>query len=76
MKTFFKIILLLTIISFYQCNQPKKENENSVKIKKKKTKKKVVLEKEIIKPWDSLNSQNTAVFLTEYGKQNPENKMS
>jgi len=72
LKTFFKIILLLTIISFYRCNQPKKENENSVKIEKKKTKKKVVLEKEIIKPWDSLNSQNTAVFLTEYGKQNPE----
>ncbi len=43
-----------------------------MKIEKKKTKKKVVLEKEIIKPWDSLNSQNTAVFLTEYGKQNPE----
>ena len=72
MKTFFKIVFLLTIISFYRCNQPKKENENSVKIEKKKTKKKVVLEKEIIKPWDSLNSQNTAVFLTEYGKQNPE----
>lgn len=72
MKTFFKILFLLTIISFYRCNQPKKENENSVKIEKKKTKKKVVLEKEIIKPWDSLNSQNTAVFLTEYGKQNPE----
>jgi len=72
LKTFFKILFLLTIISFYRCNQPKKENENSVKIEKKKTKKKVVLEKEIIKPWDSLNSQNTAVFLTEYGKQNPE----
>ena len=72
MKTFFKIVFLLTIISFYRCNQPKKENENSVKIEKKKTKKKVVLEKETIRPWDSLNSQNTAVFLTEYGKQNPE----
>ena len=70
MKIFFRILFLLTIISFYQCNQHKKEKENSVKIKK--TKKKVVLEKEIIKPWDSLNSQNTAVFLTEYGKQNPE----
>lgn len=35
-------------------------------------KKKVVLEKEIIRPWDSLSSENTEVFLTEYGNQNPE----
>lgn len=41
---------------------------NSVKIEKKK----VVLEKEIIRPWDSLSSENTEVFLTEYGNQNPE----
>jgi peptidylprolyl isomerase len=39
-----------------------------VKIEKKK----VVLEKEIIRPWDSLSSENTEVFLTEYGNQNPE----
>lgn len=41
---------------------------NSVKIEKKK----VVSEKEIIRPWDSLSSENTEVFLTEYGNQNPE----
>jgi peptidylprolyl isomerase len=39
-----------------------------VKIEKKK----VVSEKEIIRPWDSLSSENTEVFLTEYGNQNPE----
>jgi len=67
-KIFFKIAFLTIIISFYQCNQSKKVKHNSVKIEKKK----VVLEKEIIRPWDSLSSENTEVFLTEYGNQNPE----
>ncbi|PQJ82994.1 peptidylprolyl isomerase [Polaribacter glomeratus] len=67
-----KIIFLTIIIFFYQCNKAKKEKENSVKVEKKKTNKKDALEKEIIKPWDSLNSENTEAFLTEYGKQNPE----
>ena len=72
MKFFFKIILVVIIISFYQCNQIKKEEENSAKIEKKKIKEKVTLEKKTTKAWDSLNSLNTEVFLTEYGKQNPE----
>jgi len=71
-KFFFKIILVVIIISFYQCNQIKKEEENSAKIEKKKIKEKVTLEKKTTKAWDSLNSLNTEVFLTEYGKQNPE----
>lgn len=75
MKVFLQIIFLAIIISLYQCDIAKKESENSIQIETKNTKKKRGLEKEIIKSWDSLNSKNTEVFLTEYGKQNPETKV-
>ena len=75
MKVFLQIIFLAIIISLYQCDIAKKESENSIQIETKNTKKKKGLEKEIIKSWDSLNSKNTEVFLTEYGKQNPETKV-
>ena len=74
MKIFFKTIFLTIIISFFQCNSDQKkketsiENEKKINLKKKK-------EKEITKPWDSLNKDNTEAFLLEYGKQNPETKV-
>lgn len=71
MKIFFKIVFLVFIISFYQCDNNKIGKENSVEIEKKKA----TLEKKIIKPWDSLNSENTEAFLTEYGKHNKETKV-
>jgi len=73
-KIFFKTIFLTIIISFFQCNSDQKkketsiENEKKINLKKKK-------EKEITKPWDSLNKDNTEAFLLEYGKQNPETKV-
>ncbi|SDS12063.1 peptidylprolyl isomerase [Polaribacter sp. KT25b] len=71
MKIFFKIVFLVFIISFYHCDNNKVGKENSVEIEKRKT----ALEKKIIKPWDSLNNENTEAFLTEYGKQNTETKV-
>jgi peptidylprolyl isomerase len=72
LKVLLKILLFLFLIPFFQCTKSKVEKDNSVKTEKKKSTKKVILEKEIIRTWDSLNSNNTEAFLTEYGKQNPE----
>lgn len=71
MKFFYKILFLSIIISFFQCNSEKNKDKNTIELKKKEALKKLK-EKEILKPWDSLNSQNTEAFLLEYGKQNPE----
>lgn len=70
MKFLFRVFFLLVLISFYQCDASKKE-----KIIEKKSSLKKQKEEKIIKPWDSLNSKNTEVFLIEYGKQNPETKV-
>ena len=74
MKVSFKIVILLIIVLFSKCDKEKKEKENIIE-NKKKIKLKKEKEKEILKPWDSLNSQNTEAFLLEYGKQNPETKV-
>ncbi|MCI2227852.1 peptidylprolyl isomerase [Polaribacter sp. MSW13] len=74
MKTFFKILIFLTLISFYQCSKERKVEKNTLKIETKKDLKKKK-EKKIVKPWDSLNKDNTEAFLLEYGKQNPETKV-
>jgi len=64
---FFKIFYFLIFISiFYQCKEEKK-----VEIPKKEIKK----EKEIVKRWDSLNSNNVEAFFTEYEKKNKETKV-
>lgn len=70
MKFLFRVFFLLVLISFYQCDASKKEKNIEKKSSLKKQK-----EEKIIKPWDSLNSKNTEVFLIEYGKQNPETKV-
>lgn len=70
MKFLFRVFFLLVLISFYQCDTSKKEKKIEKKSSLKKQK-----EDKIIKPWDSLNSKNTEVFLIEYGEQNPETKV-
>lgn len=79
MKKFIQILSLSTIIFSFHCTSKPNKKENVVKtntkekLKKKKAAEiKQVLEKKTTEPWDSLNSTNTAVFLTEYAKQNPE----
>ena len=58
-----------------QCDE-KKENTKK-KIINKEPEKVIKEEKEKVveKPWDSINYQNSEAFLTEFGKQNPENKV-
>ncbi len=68
MKNLLKFFLITAIITLYQCKEDKKIKVNSNIIKKK-------VKKEIVKTWDSLNRHNTKVFLTEFGKQNPETKV-
>jgi peptidylprolyl isomerase len=73
-KIFFKIVFLTIITCFFQCNSDKQKKESSIEIEKEINLKKKK-EKEITKPWDSLNRNNTEAFLLEYGKQNPETKV-
>ena len=68
MKFLFRIFFLLAIISFNQCNSPKKESIKKESIKKKK-------EKKIERRWDSLHKDNVEAFFTEYGKKNKETKV-
>ena len=73
--TFYRfIILTLSIALFYNCAEEKK---TPLKIVPKKTIETIVKKeaKKVEKPWDSLNSQNTKAFFTEYGKQNKETKI-
>ncbi|WP_282073356.1 peptidylprolyl isomerase [Polaribacter atrinae] len=65
MKLFLKAFFIIAIIAFYQC----KDENKSVQ---KKSIHKNKAEEKVVKAWDSLNSQNTEAFLTEFGKQNPE----
>lgn len=74
MKSFYKIVFFLIIISFYQCNQEKNKKEKTLEVKQIKDLKKKQ-ENIITKPWDSLNRFNTEAFLLEYGKQNQETKV-
>jgi len=72
MKISVKLLIIVFLFTFYQCKEKKVET-NSIKEKKKSIK--ATLEKEITRPWDSLNKENVEVFFTEYGKQNKENKI-
>ncbi|WP_405566153.1 peptidylprolyl isomerase [Polaribacter sp. Asnod6-C07] len=72
MKFLFRILFLISLISFYQCNSKKESKVKKNKIDKTIKQKE---EEKIIKPWDSLNSSNTEAFLLEYGKQNPETRV-
>lgn len=69
MKFLPQVLFLLILISFCQCDSPKKDK----KIQHKRSN--IKEEKKIIKAWDSLNSKNTQAFLAEFGKQNPETKV-
>ena len=75
MKILLKLILLVLFLSFYQCKEEKKSNIKKKEISSKKKSIKKTLEKEVIKPWDSLNKDNVEAFFTEYGKQNKETKI-
>jgi cyclophilin family peptidyl-prolyl cis-trans isomerase len=75
MNILVKLVLIVFIFSFYQCKEEKftrKKTRETVTVKKKVKK---TLEKEIMKPWDSLNKENVEAFFTEYGKQNKETKV-
>jgi hypothetical protein len=72
MKISVKLLITVFLFTFYQCKEKKVEN-NSIKEKKKSITN--TLDKEIIRPWDSLHKENVEVFFTEYGKQNKENKI-
>jgi cyclophilin family peptidyl-prolyl cis-trans isomerase len=70
-----KLVLIAFIFSFYQCTEEKLKKKKTRKTLTKKRKIKDTLEKEIVKPWDSLNKENVEAFFTEYGKQNKETKV-
>ena len=71
---FFSKALLLSLIILCSCHQKEKQKKKiQPQITEKNIKK--VKEKEVEKSWDSLNSSNVEVFLTKYGKQNPETKV-
>lgn len=78
MKFLYKIFFWVLLILFFNCKSEKNKDPNaSVKRTVEQVEKtiKKSKEKEIKKDWDSLNSQNTEAFLTEFGKQNPETKV-
>ena len=71
---FFSKALLLSLIILCSCHQKEKQKKKiQPQITEKNIKK--FKEKEVEKSWDSLNSSNVEVFLTKYGKQNPEKKV-
>jgi len=75
MKIYRFLLFFLIIITLYNCKEEIKKQPKPVVTIKKDT----IVKKEkpipIIKPWDSLNQQNTKAFFTEYGKQNKETKV-
>ena len=76
MKNFRILFLLAAFINFYQCKEKNKTVKSTTQKKEDfKIKIKATKEKEIVKPWDSLNRHNVEAFLTEFGKQNPETKV-
>jgi peptidylprolyl isomerase len=77
MKLLIKLLVIFFTLSLYQCQdrKPKQNEAKEISIKKKKTSIKKTLEKEVIKPWDSLNKDNVEAFFTEYGKKNKETKI-
>ena len=70
MKTHKFLLLFLIITTLYHCKEEKRLPQKTTVTPPKNIVAKE--EKQIIKAWDSLNRQNTNVFLTEYGKQNKE----
>jgi len=70
------LLLLFTSFYFFNCNEKQKTSKKPI-VKTNTLKDSIVKKKEeiIIKPWDSLDRQNTKAFFTEYGKQNKETKV-
>ena len=67
MKLLKFLILIFACTLFFNCKSEIK------KVPFKKSSKKTIEQKEVIKKeWDSINPNNVEVFLTEYGKQNKE----
>jgi cyclophilin family peptidyl-prolyl cis-trans isomerase len=75
MNILVKLVLILFIFSLYQCKEEKSAEKKTRKTTTIKKKVKETLEKEIMKPWDSLNKENVEAFFTEYGNQNKETKI-
>jgi cyclophilin family peptidyl-prolyl cis-trans isomerase len=75
MSILVKSIFILFIFSLYQCKDEKSAIKKIKEISTDKEKIKDTLEKEIVRPWDSLNKENVEAFFTEYGKQNKETKV-
>ena len=78
MRTYNIYLLFVLLSVFHQCKDAKKKSPVKTTLSKKKkitAKKKSEGEKKIEKAWDSLNSKNTNVFFTEFGKQNSATKI-
>jgi cyclophilin family peptidyl-prolyl cis-trans isomerase len=77
MKISVKLLIIFFTLCFYQCKEkePKQKETKVILIKETKPSIKKTLEKDIVKPWDSLNKENVEAFFTEYGKENKETKI-
>jgi len=75
MNILVRFVLIVFIFCCYQCKQEESEKKKTRETLTKEKKIKETLEKEIMKPWDSLNKENVEAFFTEYGKQNKETKI-
>ncbi len=80
MKLHKAFVILSILLVIYNCKEESKKEEK-VSSKEVIQKKIDTVTTKIIKgepkeiPWDSLNHKNVTAFLTEYGKQNKENKV-
>lgn len=71
------LLLLIVVFSFSYCSKIKKKEPSKTKLESLDTKEnlKISKQKEVEKPWDSLNRNNFEAFFTEFGKQNKEEKV-
>jgi len=74
LRLHFKFLCLFICFSLLKCGEKKKEIKKPAPQKKETIVKKEI-EKEVLKPWDSLNNKNVEAFFTEYGKQNQETRL-
>lgn len=72
LRSYISLILVIFLISCDEKKPVEKKQKEEIVVKKPSKKKK---EKVVEKRWDSLNYQNVNAFLTEFGKQNKENKV-
>jgi len=71
------LLLLIVVFSFSYCSKIEKKEPYKTKLESLDSKEnlKISKQKEVEKPWDSLNRNNFEAFFTEFGKQNKEEKV-